>query len=279
MAAIRARSAPATTAPCSATPSRGDSMTEAVLVGLTTYPAAAGHGPHTPSEYIDAVARAGGVPVLLPHTAADDAGRWAQGWIQRLDALVLIGGGDIAPEHTGLAHDTLYGINPARDRTELALARAAVALHCPTLAICRGLQLLNVAHGGTLHPHLPDVVGELVAHRSAERSATPHPVNVAPDSTLAALLGETRIHAHSWHHQAAATLGQGLQAIAWADDGVVEALIMTDCPELLAVQWHPELTAGTDARQQALFDEIVRLGKQRRHRAGGCADSAHGEHP
>ncbi|MGL6070192.1 gamma-glutamyl-gamma-aminobutyrate hydrolase family protein [Craterilacuibacter sp.] len=249
-------------------------MTEAVLVGLTTYPAGAGHGPHTPPEYIDAVVRAGGVPVLLPHTHHGNAEHWIRVWLSRLDAVVLIGGGDIAPEHTARTHETLYGIHSGRDHTELALARALIKARLPTLAICRGLQLFNVALGGSLHPHLPDVVGETVAHRSPARAAVAHPVSLEPASTLAALLGSQQVTPLSWHHQAVSRLGHGLQAVAWADDGIIEALTLAGFPELIAVQWHPELTAGDDARQQSLFDEIVRLATQAKAAATPVAGSS-----
>ena len=233
-----------------------------VVVGLTSYPAADGHGPHVPVEYLDAVVRAGGVPLMLPHTAGEDAGRWARAWLARVDALVLIGGGDIDPaHHRSERHAELYSVEPARDRTELALVHAALAVHRPLLAICRGLQLINVALGGSLHLHLPDAVGEAIAHRQPPRSPTPHPVRVAGDSRLASLLGE-RVSPMSWHHQAVERLGSGLKAVAWADDDVVEAIELDGHPQVTAVQWHPELTAAHDAAQQSLFDHLVQSARR-----------------
>ena len=139
------------------------------------------------------------------------------------------------------------------DRLDKALARDV-----PMLAICRGLQLVNVACGGSLHLHLPEVVGEDILHRSATRTPTSHPVDIAPDSLLAKTMGATRVNTASWHHQAVKQLGTHLQAVAWAEDGTVEAIASPYATFLLAVQWHPELTADTDATQQALFDGLVR---------------------
>lgn len=229
------------------------------VIGLTAYPSGEGHGYHTPREYVEAVVRAGGVPVLLPPMGAD----MVSTWLSRLDGLVLIGGGDIDPElHGEDMHETIYSLNPVRDDTELSLTRAALALDLPILAICRGLQLVNVACGGSLHLHLPEVVGEDVLHRSASRTPTVHVVNVAPDSLLASTMGSTRVMTSSWHHQAVNQLGDNLQAVGWAEDGTVEAIASSSARFLLAVQWHPELTAGTDVTQQALFDDLVQAAQK-----------------
>ncbi len=229
------------------------------VIGLTAYPSGEGHGYHTPREYVEAVVRAGGVPVLLPPMGAD----MVSTWLSRLDGLVLIGGGDIDPElHGEDMHETIYSLNPVRDDTELSLTRAALALDLPILAICRGLQLVNVACGGSLHLHLPEVVGEDVLHRSASRTPTVHVVNVAPDSLLASSMGSTRVMTSSWHHQAVNQLGDNLQAVGWAEDGTVEAIASSSARFLLAVQWHPELTAGTDVTQQALFDDLVQAAQK-----------------
>jgi putative glutamine amidotransferase len=226
------------------------------LIGLTTYPAGQGYGYHTPVDYVHAVVRAGGVPVLLPpvgKTAIDS-------WLAVLDGVVLIGGGDIAPAlFDGGAHPTIYNLSAERDDTETALARSLLACKLPTLAICRGLQILNTVLGGTLHLHLPDVVGEAVAHRVAPRDPTLHSVRVAGDSCLASLLGSTQISSKSWHHQAIDRAGHGVRAVAWAEDGVIEAIEIDNAPQVIAVQWHPELSAADDSSQQALFDALIRM--------------------
>lgn len=225
------------------------------VIGLTTYPPGPGHGHHTPENYVNAVLRAGGLPVLLPHVGSDGVAAW----LEKLDGLVLIGGGDIDPaRYDGGDHDTIYSLNPLRDETELALARAALANRLPTLAICRGLQLVNTVLGGTLHLHLPDVVGEETLHRAPPREPINHDITVAPDSDLASLIGELS-ESSSWHHQAIDKLGDGLRAVAWAPDGVIEAVELDGMPQLIAVQWHPEISAAHDSRQQSLFDHLVTL--------------------
>lgn len=231
-------------------------------IGLTAYPFGETHGYHTPREYVDAVVRAGGVPMMMPPVGAD----MVDTWLDNIDGLVLIGGGDIDPElHGNSMHETIYSLNPIRDETELSLTRAALEKGVPTLAICRGLQLVNVACGGSLHVHLPEVVGEDVAHRSPTRTPVPHDVRISPDSILSQTMGATEVNTSSWHHQAVDELGQGLRAVGWAEDGTVEAVEWSDVSSkgyLQAVQWHPELTASQDSTQQRLFDDLVRAARK-----------------
>ncbi len=226
------------------------------VIGLTTYPSGQGYGYHTPVEYVHAVARAGGVPVLLPPLG----GEMVEAWLERVDGVVLIGGGDINPSlFDGGEHPTIYNLSPERDGTETALARALLAHKKPTLAICRGLQVLNTVLGGTLHLHLPDVVGEDVNHRVPPRDPTLHAVRVAEGSCLAGLLGSTETTSKSWHHQAIAEPGEGVVPVAWAPDGVIEAVEIDGQPQLIAVQWHPELSAAEDPAQQKLFEALIRM--------------------
>ena len=232
-------------------------MTVGAIIGITTY-GRDERGRYTlPGEYVDAVERAGAVPVLIPPVP-----QHAARYLDLVEGIVLAGGGDIDPSHYGgAAHDTNYGVDPARDRLELDLARLIVERRQPTLAICRGLQILNVALGGTLIEHLPAVVGEDVLHRAPPREPTPHPVAVAPGSRLAAIAGTTPDAAAfapmSWHHQAIRTLAPGLEVVARAPDGTIEAVEMRAHPWLIAVQWHPELTAAREPAQQRLFDALV----------------------
>ena len=224
------------------------------IVGLTTYPASATHGWHTPALYVDAVLRAGGVPMMLSGQCPDCAERW----LDVVDAVVLIGGGDINPAEFGSAgHETIYNLSAERDAMELALMRALLARPKPVLAICRGMQILNTVLGGTLHVHLPDVVGESVLHRAPPRDPISHGIQVAADSELAKVIGE-QVHTASWHHQAIQQLGKGLKAVAWAPDGVIEAVELEGRQDVLAVQWHPEITAAEDNGQQQMFDWLIK---------------------
>ena len=224
------------------------------IVGLTTYPASATHGWHTPVLYVEAVLRAGGVPMMLSGQCLDCAERW----LDVVDAVVLIGGGDINPAEFGSAgHETIYNLSAERDAMELALMRALLARPKPVLAICRGMQILNTVLGGTLHVHLPDVVGESVLHRAPPRDPISHGIQVAADSELAKVIGE-QVNTASWHHQAIHQCGKGLKAVAWAPDGVIEAVELEGRQDLLAVQWHPEITAAEDDGQQRMFDWLIK---------------------
>ena len=225
-------------------------------IGLTTYGIATSDGYTIPAEYVLAVHRAGGVPLLLPPTgleAIDD-------WFGVIHGLVLIGGGDIDPaRYDAPPHEAIYNIDGPRDECEFEIARRAIDSRLPTLAICRGMQVVNVVLGGSLHRHLPEVVGETVLHRRPPRETVRHPVRVNAGTFVAEAMAATRVEIVSWHHQAVDRLGDGLDAIAWSDDGVIEALEMAGNPNLLAVQWHPELSAADDPAQQRLFDRLVEL--------------------
>ena len=231
----------------------------APLIGITTYGQDESGKFPLPREYVDSVRRAGGIPVLLAPGETD-----VVGVLQRIDGLILAGGGDIDPKrYDGDPHAAIYMTDDERDTTEFALAREAIERHMPLLAICRGTQIVNVVCGGTLYEHLPDALGDAVEHRIPPpnprelASPTQHPIRVEPDSRLAALLGVTQFAAASWHHQAVRDVGRDLEVVAHAPDGAVEALEMPTHPWLFAVQWHPELTAGNDRVQQTLFAELV----------------------
>jgi putative glutamine amidotransferase len=230
------------------------------VIGITTY-GRDERGRYTlPAEYVAAVERAGATPVLLPPVPSQ-----ARHYLELVDGVVLAGGGDLDPAHYGgSGHETNYSVDAQRDALELALARRIVERRQPTLAICRGMQVLNVALGGTLIEHLPAVVGEQVLHRKASREPTPHPVSVKPGSRLAAIAGVTDFAPMSWHHQAIRQLAPGLEVVASAADGTIEAVEMPAHPWLVAVQWHPELTAGREPAQQRLFDALVEATHNRR---------------
>lgn len=231
----------------------------APLIGITTYAADSGGRVSLPRSYGDAVRRAGGHVVLLPPGAGE-----AAALVDRLDGVIVAGGGDLAPDRYGQpAHEAVYGTSPERDDAELALVDVVLERRVPTLAICRGMQVLNVARGGTLHQHLPDVVGEDVPHRLPPREPVPHDVSVEASSQLGLVMGAAEVTTMSWHHQGVDRLGDGLTVVASAPDGVVEGLAVEDHPWCLVVQWHPELTAATDPTQQALFDGLCRAADER----------------
>jgi len=232
----------------------------APLIGITTYAKNENDEVTLPACYIESVRRAGGIPVLVAHGESE-----VEQLLSRLDGLVLAGGGDIDPKCYGCdeVHGTVYMLDEHRDRTELNLARFIIEQQFPTLAICRGVQIINVALGGTLHQHLPDRFGEDVLHRAPPREPTPHVVAVESDSILAGVMGETTVQTMSWHHQAIQDLAEELRVVAQAPDGVVEAIEHPNHPTLLAVQWHPELTSHEDQSQQRLFDELVKNGKKK----------------
>lgn len=205
-------------------------------------------------DYPRAVDVAGGIPVVVPPMAASDL----DGLLDRVDGLLLSGGPDLHPSYYGAApHDCLGPTEPPLDEFELNLLRAADERRLPILAICRGLQALNVCRGGTLWQHVPEDIGGDIQHRQAEpgRLAT-HPVRIEPVSRLAKALEQTQMDVNSFHHQAARELGHRLRAVAWAPDGVIEGLEATDRDFVLGVQWHAEsLTAREDHRR--LFVRFV----------------------
>jgi gamma-glutamyl-gamma-aminobutyrate hydrolase PuuD len=210
-----------------------------------------------PYSYVDAVLRAGGQPVIV-----NDA-RDPKALLARVDALVLTGGPDVDPARYGQTADpNVYGVDAADDDFECALAEAATVRSVPTLAICRGIQILNVARGGTLYQHIADDPGVRPhGQPGVAGGAKQHEVTLDADSLLADVMGTTRVTASCHHHQALNELGDGLRVVGRASDHIVEAVEL-DGAFVLAVQWHPEDTAADDRAQQRLFDALV-------SRAGG----------
>lgn len=229
------------------------------MIGLTTYGRDDRNRFSLPAEYVDAVRRAGGIPLLI----APGEQNWQQ-LFKQLDGLILTGGGDMDPAHyKGNNHETVYMVDHERDEIELVLARQILKTGLPTFGICRGLQIINVALGGSLIEHLPDEIGDAVVHRLPPSAPTRHAISVAPSSQLARIMGATEIHTASWHHQAIRELATDLSITARASDGVIEAVELPSHPWLVAVQWHPELTAADDITQQRLFDALVEAARRR----------------
>ena len=209
--------------------------------------------PVSPKGYFDAVVRAGGQPVLVDDVADP------KGFLARVDALVLTGGPDVDPELYGQeSHAATYGVSRRADDFECALADAAVARSVPTLAICRGFQILNVARGGTLFQHITENPGVREhGQPGIAGGAHVHEVDVLPDCLTAEVMDTTRVMASCHHHQAIDRPGDGLHVVGRASDGITEAMEL-DGAFVLAVQWHPEDLAGDDAPNQRLFDSLVR---------------------
>jgi putative glutamine amidotransferase len=206
-----------------------------------------------PENYVDAIRRAGGHAVLVLPGESAQTGEI----LERVDALVLVGGGDVDPARYGGAADaTVYGVEPDRDQLELDLLREADARRMATLTICRGMQVMNVAFGGTLIAHLPDRPGLIEHGTPSGEDRRRHTVNVAPESRLAAATRAERLDCSTHHHQGVEEIGRDLVSTAWSDDGLVEAIERPD-GWMVGVQWHPEDTAAEDAAQQRLFDALV----------------------
>ncbi len=214
-----------------------------------------------PALYVDAVRRAGGIPLLLPPGESE----WER-LLPTLDGVIITGGTDIDPAEYGgdRGNPHLLPADQERDRYELALARRLLdERETPLLCVCRGLQVLNVAAGGTLHEHIPDIRAEDI-HRNEAGLWAMQEVHVESDSLTASVMGLTMLRASSGHHQAVKDLGAGLRVVASAADGIIEALELPGHPWLIAVQWHPEVTAARDPSQQALFDALVEKAREQK---------------
>ena len=206
------------------------------------------------AAYVRAIEGAGLIPLVVPPLTHPER---AAALLERADGLLLTGGEDVDPAHYGAElHPKGGAPHAARDATELALARAARDARLPTLAICRGIQLLAVATGGTLIQDLPSQHPSEVEHDpKLPRDARAHAVRVEPGSRLAAALGGTQLRVNSFHHQAVREPGAGFRATAWAPDGVIEGMESTDPAWwALGVQWHPEeLSETTEPWERGLF--------------------------
>jgi putative glutamine amidotransferase len=223
------------------------------VIGITTYVTSAKwsywdvEAALVPAAYVEAVERAGGRPILIPPSeeGVDET-------LDSVDGLIFSGGADIDPDLYGQEpHPETSGVHPERDRGELALLEGALARDLPVLAICRGSQVLNIARGGDLVQHLPEVVGD-EKHKHTPGTFGDHDVTLEDGTRLASLLGD-RAPVKSHHHQGFGRIGEGLRVAAHAEDGTIEAVEATDRRFAFGVLWHPE--AGEDMK---LFAELVR---------------------
>lgn len=221
-------------------------------IGVTTTPGTSAHGPIVAAEraYADAVVRAGGVPLLIPVLDPRHVGAM----LDTVDALLLTGGGDVAPSAYGAEpEDEVYDVDPERDAWEIELVRRC---RLPMLGICRGAQITNVARGGTLVQHLPHRT--LTEHRLHERPHDEvHLVELDEGSRVRDALGVPLLKANTLHHQSVDELGDGLRVVGRADDGTIEAIEADDAGEdVIGVQWHPELLVEREPHRR-LFDWLV----------------------
>lgn len=237
------------------------------LIGVATQtmPAVEGERPACwimGQRYVEALRATGAAPILLPLLTNDpDAMRDI---FARLDGVFLTGGVDVDPSRYGEPKHPLCGTtDPDRDAVELMLLEYAMANGLPVLAVCRGIQILNVARGGTLYQDVTAQVPAAMKHDYFPTPANPsrtylaHDITVAPGSRLAAILGETVVSVNSMHHQAIKDLADGLRPTAFAPDGIIEAVEGTNGQYLVAVQWHPEELADTQPGMRRLFASFV----------------------
>ncbi len=208
--------------------------------------------------YINAVEGSGGVPMLLPYTDSDETIRE---YIALCDGFLFTGGADIAPERYGEVTSPACGsIQKYRDEFELATFREVYnKTKKPILAICRGIQLVNVALGGTLYQDIPSEIPGDIRHRQLEpKNAPSHSVTVVSGSPLSRIAdGAKNVTANSFHHQAIKTLGRGLSVMALADDGIIEAVYADGERYMRAYQWHPERLCNTDINNRRIFDDFI----------------------
>ena len=242
------------------------------LIGITTYLEQAQTGvwdvraSFLPEVYLDGVTEAGGIAVLLPPQPVD--GGQARTVVSSLDGLVIAGGADVDPRRYGQdPHGATGAPREDRDAWEEALLRAAIEQDVPFLGICRGLQVVNVALGGTLHQHLPDVVGH-TGYQPGAAVFGQEEVEVEHDSRLAGILGTERLRVPVYHHQAIDEVAPGLRVTARTDEGVVEAIEVDDARYGVGVQWHPE----EDRADRRLFSSLIDAA--RAHRAARASASA-----
>ncbi len=234
-------------------------MTRSPLIGVSTSitVATSPERAYVNSAYLRAIQEAGGVPVPLPPQLSERAFEiLAEG----LSGFLLTGGGDIDPARFGEApHPTLYDVAPARDALEISAVAFAMDRSRPILAICRGIQVLNVALGGSLYQDVGTEPGTEIQHSQKEpRDQPTHAVKIHPGSRLAHVLGTEQLEVNSMHHQAVRAPGKELLPVAWAPDGIIEGLEVDD-PErfVLGVQWHPEELVGHSDPARRLFAALI----------------------
>lgn len=225
------------------------------------------------TDYARAVHSSGGIPVALPPVIADEL---VPELLERLDGLLLSGGDDVDPVHYGEEILPENGqLEPERDRVELALAREALRRGVPILGICRGMQVLNVAAGGSLYQDIPSQTSTRLQHRQrAPRWYATHGITIRPASVLAAAFGVTATRVNSFHHQAVRRVAPGFAVTAQAPDGIIEGIEAEGHPFAVGVQWHPECLFERDPLQAALFRAFIAAAERRSAARAGAGEDA-----
>lgn len=208
------------------------------------------------STYTVAIEKSGGVPIILPYIENE---KTFEAFAAHCDGFLFSGGGDVDPKHYGEERkETCGGSEPYRDAHELAMFKKIAETSKPILAICRGIQLVNVALGGTLYQDIPTEKPSDIPHRQTEPKDLPsHSVTVKEDTPLFKLIGKTSMNGNSFHHQAVKDLGNGLSVMATTDDGIIEAVYLKGEQYLRAYQWHPERLCNTDTDNKLIFDDFI----------------------
>ncbi len=236
------------------------------IIGITTYGANENkinsdyyeHYYAVPALYVDAVRRAGGIPVLLAPGETQ-----IEKILEIVDGIIVSGGGDIRPENYGGngSHPALTRQDSERDAMEIGIIREMVKRQDkPVLCICRGMQVLNVALGGTMYEHIPDI-RDIDSHRNHDGHWTIHEVTVDADSKMANAMGSQTVNTYSGHHQAVKDIASALRVVAKSPDDIIEGLELDSHPWMVGVQWHPEKSAHEDDTQQALFNKLVEIAR------------------
>jgi putative glutamine amidotransferase len=238
------------------------------LIGVTAYdyvkPENGWHYDISYCKNAAAIERAGGLPVLIPSSLQQETLRAIY---ERLDAVLLPGGGDVNPsQYKSQPNAPLVSVSDARDAMELSMASWALADDLPILGICRGIQLLNVAMGGSLVQDIPSAIESDLRHDiqgDEPRNTFLHEVQLEANSRLASILGDTQFRVNSLHHQALRDLAPNVKVVAKAPDGIVEAIEVPDKHFVMAVQWHPEDLLDDDSRMENLFKAFVQAAQER----------------
>lgn len=209
-----------------------------------------GEGHFVYSAYVAMVARAGAIPVIVPIVATREEAREV---LERLDGLVMTGGADMDPAlYGGTARATDDPAPAERVKSDFAYAAAAKEMARPTLGVCLGCQVMNVADGGTLLQHIAEDLPGARRHEDDDGVSPDHDVSIEPGTRLRAILGVDRLRVNSYHHQSVAEVGRGWRPAARGDDGVIEAIERDDLPFFVAVQWHPERMPDADATRRLM---------------------------